>query len=125
MDSSVSRPRHNYPFIISILGAGLVCIQYVLYLVVIATISPSDPSYLAALPLVIIGLACGLAMFAGAYLGRASNERKFPYILLGSSLLTLFLPYLTVISAVGGVLGSAVSTYILSKRRMQPTVKSA
>jgi hypothetical protein len=125
MDSSVSRPRRNYPFIISILGAGLVCFDYALDLVVIATISPSDPSYLAALPLVLIGLACGLAMASGAYLGRASNERKFPYILLGSSLLTLFLPYLTVISAVGGVLGSAAATYILSKRRMQPTVKSA
>ncbi len=125
MDTSVVRPRRNFAFIASIVGGVLVCVDYIAVLVVIATLPPGDASGLSALPLVLLGLACGLAMVASSYLGRSSSERKWPYILLGSSLLTLFLPLLSVISSVGAVLGTAAATYLLSKRRMQPTVKSA
>jgi hypothetical protein len=125
MDPPAPRPHRNYSFILSIAGAALVTFDYTLDLIAIASILPSDSTVLGAVPWVLLGLACGLVMIASAYLGRSSSERKWPYALLGSSLLTLFLPYLTVISAVGGVLGSAASTYLLSKRRMQPTVKDA
>jgi hypothetical protein len=125
MDPSVPRPRHNYSFIASIVGAALVCFDYATFLGVIATLPAGDSSGAAALPWVLIGLVCGLAMIAGAYLGRSSTDRKWPYILLGSSLITLFLPILSVLSAAGAVLGTAASTYILSRRRMQPTFKTA
>jgi hypothetical protein len=125
MDTSVIRPRRNYSFIASIVGGVLVSIDYVAFLVVIATLPPGDTSGINDLPFVLIGLACGLAMVASSYLGRSSSERKWTYTLLGSSLLTLFLPVLSVISSVGAVLGCAAATYLLSKRRMQPSVKSA
>jgi hypothetical protein len=125
MDPSVTRTRRDYPFIVSILGGALVCLDYTLDIVFIATLLSTDSSLLGAVPLVLAGLTCGLAMVAGAYFGRSRSERKWPYLLLGSSLLALFMPYLTVISAVGGVLGSAASTYLLSKRRMMPPVKRA
>jgi uncharacterized membrane protein len=119
------RPHRNYSFILSIAGGALVTFDYTLDLIAIASILSSDSAVLAAVPWVLLGLACGLVMIASAYLAKSSSDRKWPYALLGSSLLTLFLPYLTVISAVGGVLGSAASTYLLSRRRMQPTVKDA
>ena len=125
MDASVPRPRRNYSFIASIMGGVLVCIDYVDLLVVIATLPPGDTSGLRAfLPLVLIALACGLAMIASSYLGRSSSERKWTYILLGSSLLSLFLA-VRLISFVGAILGSAAAVYLLTKRRMQPPVKSA
>lgn len=125
MDLSVSRSRRNYSFIASVVGGALVCFDYATFLGVIATLPAGDSSGAAALPWVLIGLVCGLAMIASAYLGRSSTDRKWPYTLLGASLITLFLPLISVLSALGAVLGSAASTYILSKRRMQPSVKSA
>jgi O-antigen/teichoic acid export membrane protein len=125
MDSSVSRPRRNYSFIASIIGGVLVCVNYVDLLAVIATLPPGDTSGIVAfLPLVLIALACGLVMVASSYLGRSSSERKWTYVLLGSSLLSLFLA-VSLISSVGAVLGTAAATYLLTKRRMQPLVKSA
>ena len=124
MDPTVPRPRRSYTYLLSIAGGVLVCIDYVLDTLLVASIAPGDATVLNALPFVLGGLACGFAMVAGAFLSQSHGERRWPYLLLGSSLLTLFLPYLTVISAVGGVLGAATSTYLLSKRRMQPPVKS-
>jgi hypothetical protein len=112
MESVVQRPRPDIPYLSALIGGALVCIDYLRYFVLV----PGLPVY--ALEYVAVGFTLGVAMVVGAYLHRKVDGRKWLYVLLASSLLSLFL-YITIVSSIGAVLGAMSSTYLLSKRRMR------
>ncbi len=112
MDTSVPRPRFDIPYVASMIGGLLVCMDYVSILLLV----PGLPLY--ALEYIAVGLALGIAMLAGAYLYKKETARRWLYLLMASSLLSLFL-YVTILSSVGALLGSMAALYLLTRSRMK------
>ncbi len=104
--------RFDYPFLATAFGGLLICVDYSSIFVFYRDLSIDSLSF------VFVAIALGVAMMVGAYLYKLTQARWCVYLVLATSLLSLFLAA-SVLSSFGAVLGSISAAYLLTKRRMQ------
>jgi len=116
LEPIASKPRIDVSYLASMIGGMLVVVDYLTIVLVIPGLTASDFVYIG------IGMGLGLAMILGAYLYRRVKLKRWVYLLLLSSILSLFL-YGSILSIVGAFLGSMAAMLQLTRSRMpaQPT----
>jgi uncharacterized membrane-anchored protein len=111
METAPKRRRFDVPYLLALVGGALVCIDYLTYLAFVTGLPTYELEY------IVVGLAFGVTMLVSANFYKKVGTRLWLYVLLSSSLLSLFL-FITVVSAIGSVLGSFSAIYLLQRRRM-------
>jgi hypothetical protein len=119
MEPTAHPRRFSYSFLASFAGGFLVSLDYVIILIIIAELPPGDVSGINALPYVLVGLGGGVAILIGSYFYRLSGFKRWLYIVMIASLLSLFIA-ISIVSSAGSVLGSASALYLLTKDRPKP-----
>ncbi|HVP23272.1 MAG TPA: hypothetical protein VMS77_05110 [Conexivisphaerales archaeon] len=94
----------------AVAGGLVVCFDYLLTLVLVPDLSVYDLEY------ILLGFALGVCMVVGITLFQRRGERRWLYVLMASSLLSLFL-YVSLISFLGATMGSLDAIYLITKTR--------